>query len=164
MEDYQEQEYEFLRRLEDERIDRRKLLKRGLGAGIGLTIISLSDTALAARTKALAEPPLRGTKQNLAALVAAAKKEGHLNLIAMPSDWANYGQMFSTFTKKYGIPVTVDNPQAPRRRRTRRSSRSRGIPVLLTPSTSPPCSQSLAPARACMRSTSTVTSRPSRGR
>ena len=42
MEDYQEQEYEFLRKLEDERIDRRKLLKRGLAAGVGLTIMSLS--------------------------------------------------------------------------------------------------------------------------
>ena len=30
MEDYQEQEYEFLRRLEEERIGRRTLLKRGL--------------------------------------------------------------------------------------------------------------------------------------
>jgi putative spermidine/putrescine transport system substrate-binding protein len=110
VEDYQEQEYEFLRRLEEERVGRRTLLKRGLAAGAGLTVLSLSDTALAARTKALADPPLRGTTKNMAALVAAAKKEGHLNLIAMPSDWANYGEMFSTFTKKYGIPVTVDNP------------------------------------------------------
>jgi putative spermidine/putrescine transport system substrate-binding protein len=110
MEDYQEQEYEFLRRLEDERIDRRKLLKRGLGAGIGLTILSLSDTALAARTRALADPPVRGTKQNLAALVAAAKKEGRLNVIALPPDWANYGEVISTFSKKYGIPITSDNP------------------------------------------------------
>ena len=42
MEDYQEQEYEFLRRLEEERIGRRTLLKRGLAAGAGLTVISLS--------------------------------------------------------------------------------------------------------------------------
>ena len=110
MEDYQEQEYEFLRKLEEERLDRRKLLKRGLAAGAGLTIISLPEVALAARAKALADPPLRGTKKNMAALVAAAKKEGHLNLIAMPDDWANYGEMFKTYTKRYGIPVTVDNP------------------------------------------------------
>ena len=50
MEDYQEQEYEFLRRLEEERLDRGKLLKRGLVAGAGLTIFSLSDVALATRT------------------------------------------------------------------------------------------------------------------
>jgi putative spermidine/putrescine transport system substrate-binding protein len=110
MEDFQEQEYEFLRKLEEEQIDRRKLLKRGLAAGAGLTVISLSDTALAARAKAVADPPLRGTKKNLAALVAAAKKEGHLNVIALPPDWANYGEVISTFTKKYGIGITSDNP------------------------------------------------------
>ena len=49
MEDFQEQEYEFLRRLEEERIDRRTMVKRGLAAGIGLTVMSLSPTALAAR-------------------------------------------------------------------------------------------------------------------
>ena len=110
MEDYQEQEYEFLRKLEEEQLDRRKLLKRGLAAGAGLTVISLSDTALAARAKALADPPVRGTKQNMAALIAAAKKEGHLNVIALPPDWANYGEIISTFTKKYGIGITSDNP------------------------------------------------------
>ena len=36
MEDFQEQEYEFLRRLEEERVDRRTLVRRGLAAGIGL--------------------------------------------------------------------------------------------------------------------------------
>ena len=38
MEDFQEQEYEFLRRLDEERVDRRKLLKRGLATAAGLTI------------------------------------------------------------------------------------------------------------------------------
>ena len=46
----------------------------------------------------------------MAALVAAAKKEGHLNVIALPPDWANYGEIISTFTKKYGIGITSDNP------------------------------------------------------
>ena len=110
MEDFQEQEYEFLRRLEEERFDRGKLLKRGLATAVGLTVISLPEAALAARAKALADPPLRGTKQNLSALVAAAKKEGHLNVIALPPDWANYGEIISTFTKKYGIGITSDNP------------------------------------------------------
>jgi putative spermidine/putrescine transport system substrate-binding protein len=110
MEDFQEQEYEFLRRLEEDRIDRGKLLKRGLATAVGLTVISLPEVALAARAKALANPPLRGTKKNLAQLVAAAKKEGHLNVIALPPDWANYGEIISTFSKKYGIPITSDNP------------------------------------------------------
>ena len=43
-------------------------------------------------------------------MVANAKKEGHLNTIALPPDWANYGEIMSTFQKKYGIPITNDNP------------------------------------------------------
>jgi putative spermidine/putrescine transport system substrate-binding protein len=110
VEDYQEQEYEFWRRLEEESLDRRKLLRRGLAAGAGLTIFSLSDVALATRARVLADPPVRGTKAGMKALIAAAKKEGRLNVIALPPDWANYGEIISTFTKKYGIPITSDNP------------------------------------------------------
>ena len=110
MEDYQEQEYEFWRRLEEESLDRRKLLKRGLAAGAGLTILSLSDVALAARARALADPPLRGTKGGMKALIAAAKKEGKLNDIALPDDWANYGGIIAAFKKKYGIDFARDNP------------------------------------------------------
>ncbi|WP_328966933.1 ABC transporter substrate-binding protein [Streptomyces sp. NBC_00239] len=44
------------------------------------------------------------------ALVAAAKKEGGLNAIALPRDWANYGALLDGFEKKYGIKVTVENP------------------------------------------------------
>jgi putative spermidine/putrescine transport system substrate-binding protein len=44
------------------------------------------------------------------ALVKAAKKEGTLNVIALPPDWANYGEIISTFSKKYGIKVKSDQP------------------------------------------------------
>lgn len=44
------------------------------------------------------------------ALIAAAKKEGTLNAIAIPRDWANYGAIIDGFTKKYGIKVNVENP------------------------------------------------------
>ena len=110
MEDYQEQEYEFWRRLDEESLDRRKLLRRGLAAGAGLTIFSLSDVALATRARVLADPPLRGTKGGMKALIAAAKKEGKLNDIALPDDWANYGGMIAAFKKKYGIDFARDNP------------------------------------------------------
>ncbi|KUN83693.1 ABC transporter substrate-binding protein [Streptomyces bungoensis] len=46
----------------------------------------------------------------MAALIAAAKKEGGLNAIALPRDWANYGALIDGFTKKYGIKVKVENP------------------------------------------------------
>src|SRR5215475_14023274 len=97
MEDFQEQEYEFLRRLDEEQLDRRRLLKRGLAAGAGLTILSLPEVALAARAKALANPPLHGKDISMAELVKQAKKEGKLNVIALPHDWANYGEIITTF-------------------------------------------------------------------
>jgi putative spermidine/putrescine transport system substrate-binding protein len=43
-------------------------------------------------------------------LVAAAKQEGTLNVIALPPTWANYGAIISGFTKKYGIKVNSANP------------------------------------------------------
>src|ERR1700749_3104096 len=44
------------------------------------------------------------------ALVAAAKAEGTLNVIALPSNWANYGKQISTFSHKYGIKVFSETP------------------------------------------------------
>jgi putative spermidine/putrescine transport system substrate-binding protein len=44
------------------------------------------------------------------ALVAAAKKEGTLNVIALPPTWANYGAIISAFKSKYGIQVNSANP------------------------------------------------------
>jgi putative spermidine/putrescine transport system substrate-binding protein len=44
------------------------------------------------------------------ALVAAAKAEGKLTVIALPPDWANYGEIISTFESKYGIQITSLNP------------------------------------------------------
>src|SRR5438270_9915328 len=44
------------------------------------------------------------------ALVAAAKKEGKLTVIALPPDWANYGEIISKFQSTYGIQITSLNP------------------------------------------------------
>jgi len=44
------------------------------------------------------------------ALVAAAKKEGALNVIALPPDWANYGEVIAAFKAKYGLTVNSANP------------------------------------------------------
>jgi putative spermidine/putrescine transport system substrate-binding protein len=44
------------------------------------------------------------------ALVAAAQKEGTLNVIALPPTWANYAEIISTFKQKYGIKVNSENP------------------------------------------------------
>lgn len=46
-------------------------------------------------------------------LVEAAKKEGALNVIALPPDWANYKEILDGFRKKYPeIKVTSDKPDA----------------------------------------------------
>jgi putative spermidine/putrescine transport system substrate-binding protein len=47
----------------------------------------------------------------MSALVAEAKKEGHLNVITLPSNWANYGTIMKDFTAKYGIKITDANPE-----------------------------------------------------
>ena len=112
MEDFQEQEYEFLRRLQEERLDRRSLLRRGLAAGVGLTILSTPAAALAARRQALAVAPTLGRTIKLSEFVAEAKKEGRLNVIALPPNWANYGEIIRTFSRKYGIPITSADPDA----------------------------------------------------
>jgi putative spermidine/putrescine transport system substrate-binding protein len=44
------------------------------------------------------------------ALVAAARKEGTLNVITLPSNWANYGTIMKDFTARYGIKINDANP------------------------------------------------------
>ena len=44
------------------------------------------------------------------ALVADASREGTLNVIALPPDWANYGNILKAFTTKYGIKINSANP------------------------------------------------------
>jgi putative spermidine/putrescine transport system substrate-binding protein len=48
---------------------------------------------------------------SMAALVTAAKKEGKLNVVALPNNWANYGNIIKGFEKKYGIKINSENPE-----------------------------------------------------
>ncbi|HUZ56797.1 MAG TPA: ABC transporter substrate-binding protein [Streptosporangiaceae bacterium] len=41
----------------------------------------------------------------MTALIAAARKEGTLNVIGLPASWANYGAIMKTFSKRYGIRI-----------------------------------------------------------
>ncbi len=43
-------------------------------------------------------------------LVAAAKKEGQLTVIALPHDWCGYGAVIDGFKKKYGLTINELNP------------------------------------------------------
>lgn len=50
---------------------------------------------------------------DLASLEAAAKKEGALNVIALPRDWANYGEVLDLWAKKYpDIKLNEATPDA----------------------------------------------------
>jgi putative spermidine/putrescine transport system substrate-binding protein len=110
MEDYEAQEQEFWRKLEEEGISRSAMLKRSVAAAAGLTILSIPGVASAARRFGAKTPPLKGRLVSVKEMVAEAKKEGKLNTIALPPDWANYGEIMSTFSKKYGIPIDNANP------------------------------------------------------
>ncbi len=111
MEQWEEQEIEFWRKLEEEDMSRGRMLKRSLAAAAGLTVLSSPAAALAARNASSKAAPLKGRGISLKEFVAEAKREGnHLNAIALPRDWANYGQVMDTFHAKYGIGITDDNP------------------------------------------------------
>jgi putative spermidine/putrescine transport system substrate-binding protein len=47
----------------------------------------------------------------MAALIKAAKAEGTLNVITLPTNWANYGNIEKDFTAKYGIKIVSANPE-----------------------------------------------------
>lgn len=46
----------------------------------------------------------------LEALIAAAQAEGELNVIALPDNWANYGEIKALFEEKYGIVINDADP------------------------------------------------------
>jgi putative spermidine/putrescine transport system substrate-binding protein len=89
------------------------------GAVVGIAALALlaacskppSKTASGAASKAATATSVADVG-GLDALVAAAKKEGTLNVIALPPDWANYGKQISTFSSKYGIKITSAQPDA----------------------------------------------------
>ena len=109
MEDYEAQEVEFWAKLEEEGMSRSSMLRRSVAAAAGLTVLGSASTALG-MSKMRAGAPTRMTADKFKQLVADAKKEGHLNTIALPPDWANYGEALHVFPRKYGIGITNDNP------------------------------------------------------
>ena len=110
MEEYEEQEQEFWRRLAETDMSRSQMLKRSVAAAAGLTVLSTPAVAAAGRRVGAKTPPLKGKSISMKELVAEAKKEGKVNVIALPHDWANYGESISTFKKKYGLAMDETNP------------------------------------------------------
>lgn len=67
------------------------------------TISAMSDTPVPTETEVSLE---------LESLIKAAQEEGELNVIALPHNWMNYGEIITTFAKKYNIIVNQLNPDA----------------------------------------------------
>jgi putative spermidine/putrescine transport system substrate-binding protein len=110
MEDYEAQELEFWRKLDEEGMSRSQMLKRSVAAAAGLTILSSPGIAWARDRGIRVNPPLKGKGFSTKELIAQAKKEGKLNVIALPHDWSNYGEVISTFKSKYGLSMDEQNP------------------------------------------------------
>ena len=83
---------------------RRQFLKLGAGA-VGAGVASMFVPGLANNAFAASHPMDQ-------ALIAAAKKDGGLNTIALPPDWANYGKMIKEFERLYGIRIHNASPDA----------------------------------------------------
>jgi hypothetical protein len=72
-------------------------------------IRGLSTAVAAAALLALAAPAFAAPADDL---VAAAKKEGQLTVIALPRDWCGYGAIIDGFKAKHGLAVNELNPDA----------------------------------------------------
>ncbi|QFQ95938.1 extracellular solute-binding protein [Streptomyces phaeolivaceus] len=88
-----------------------------LGGGLAVVaalILSACGAAPETSTTATGENAATATSAEdfggMDALVAAAEREGTLNAIALPRDWADYGALIDGFQKKYGIKIEVENP------------------------------------------------------
>jgi len=85
-----------------------------------ITLVVIAATFLAACGPAATATPAANIDFNtiksaadaggMDALIAAAKAEGELNVITLPRDWCNYGELIDNFSKKYGIKVNSLNP------------------------------------------------------
>src|SRR5690349_17369470 len=107
----------------NKRLSRRSFLAMGTSIAAGLALAPrfvLAQDATPAATPAATEaalppaPPAGPidlkTAGGMDALVAAAKKEGALNVVALPDDWADYGDIKKTFFPRYSLQISDLNP------------------------------------------------------
>lgn len=94
------------------KVSRRDFLK--LGATVTGASAYLAACGPQAAEPAAADLPdlTSGNSIPLDQLIPAAQAEGELTTIALPHDWANYGEMLETFKAKYGIKINELDPNA----------------------------------------------------
>jgi putative spermidine/putrescine transport system substrate-binding protein len=89
--------------------------KRIFRAVVGIVLalaLSANFTVAQAATKNASKAQSAKDVGGLNELIKLAKKEGELNVIALPDYWANYGNIIKRFGEKYGIKVNSFDPEA----------------------------------------------------
>lgn len=89
-------------------LNRREILQAGALGGVGLASLGSLAGLLDIPTAFAAQSETGGITP---ALISAAKKDGHVNLIALPRDWANYGEILDTWRARYAIPYSDAIPE-----------------------------------------------------
>ncbi len=97
----------------DARVSRRELLRRGGRGAVAVVAAGSLASFLEAcggggGSNVAASLPSALGSDGLAGLIKKAQKEGHLNVVGEPPDWANEGPLRDRFSKKYGIKVTSE--------------------------------------------------------
>ena len=90
-----------------------KIARVSVVATVSLALVVPTLTsASAAKANKFATATSASQAGGIAGLVAECKKEGQLNVIALPRDWADYGSMIDGFKAKYGVKVDEADPEA----------------------------------------------------
>jgi len=85
-------------------VSRRGLLRTGALGGLGVASLGPLVSALDASRAFASGSAASG---GMSALAAAAKQEGHINLITIPlKDWANYSEIMALFRSRYGLMIS----------------------------------------------------------
>ena len=93
----------------------RRTAAAAVAATLSIGLAACSPPAKSSGSKGAAKAATATSAKDVGgmdALVAAAKKEGTLNVIALPPDWANYGEIIAGFKAKYGLAVDSAQPDA----------------------------------------------------
>lgn len=78
---------------------------------VALAIPVLSTTSASAAGRDYSKIKNASQGGGMGRLVKACQKEGQLNVIALPHDWADYGTMLDGFKKTYGVKIDEANPE-----------------------------------------------------
>ena len=98
----------------------------GTGPGSGSGPASPAAPTPPAKPVSWAHATSAAAGGGMAALVAAARKEGTLDVIGLPPRWAGYGAIEQAFTRRYGITIRSVAPGATSQQQVAAVRRERG--------------------------------------